>query len=188
MRLRFILPIAIAILTGTAFGAFPTPNEVEKILNLGGAEGIRKVQLGTQITQKKVQVIKGTYDFNRDGGASTAFITLKDADGKAAVIPKSAVIKQVTIDLLHAPLASTGVANISLGITTATDLYAANLVSAMTTMSLISGTATGTAINMLKLPSTIAGRTPSVNITTNSLSQGKFNVIIEYYLSDNLAQ
>lgn len=160
----------------------PSPASVRTLLNLGGANGaaFQLVRLGTQLADKKVQVMKASYDFAVQGGSDVASLNLKDTDLKDAVIPKSAIIKQVLIDTITAPVGTNATITLAAD-TPGADLKAATAITSYTAGSLQAGTPVGTAATMHKM---LADRTITMRVLGNNLTAGKFNVFIEYYLSN----
>jgi hypothetical protein len=177
--MKKLFSLLALVLSANAFAAagFPQPAVVEKILNLGGAEGARKVQLGTQITRKKKQVMRAQYDYAKQGGLIST-INLKDVDGKDAVLPSKSIITNVVIDVLTA-LGSGGSPTLALGANTTTDLKAATASSSYT--SILAGIPVGTAATAVK---TTAQRTLTTTIAVASVNAGKFDVFVEYYLGE----
>lgn len=162
------------------YAAYPNPAEVEFLLNNDGNEATRKAQLGTQITQKKLQVMKAQYNFSTLGGAIGTVINLVDVDGKAAKIPKNAVIGRALFDVLTPlrPVSGALVPTMSVGITNQTDLYPLSGYTAYKNRFLgtPSGTSTLKTVTEENVRMTISG--------VAALGQGRMNVFIEYYLSD----
>jgi hypothetical protein len=175
-----ILSLFLALATPlSAFAAagLPQPAAVKTIANLGGSEGLRKIQLGTQLVDKKVQVMKAKYDFAVQGGAIGS-VNLVDVDGKDAVLPNKAIIKQVIFDVITAPT-SGGSATIAFTANSAADMKAALAIASWT--GIVAGIPVGTAATSIKLT---AQRTLTATIATAALTAGKINVFVEYYISD----
>lgn len=177
MKKLTLLLSAFLLAFAAQAASLPSHKDVENMLNLSATAG-PKVELGTLITKKKVQVLKATYSYAVQGGASTASINLLDTDGKAAKLPDNAVVKQVLIDVLTAPT-SDGSATIALTAQSAGDLKAATAIASIT--GLVAGVPVGSAATMIKLT---AERTVQMSVAVAPLTAGKFNVFIEYYLSD----
>lgn len=167
------------MVAGNSWGAYASYNDIEFMLNRG-SEAMRKAQLGTQITTKKLHVMKAVYDFTVVGGG-IGDVLLKDADGKDAVIPKDAIITKVIVNSLR-DLSSTGSATVALKLQTAADLKAAvTYASYSSATPIIAGVPVDTAATMFKLT---AQRQVKATIATASLTAGKFNAYVEYYLGD----
>lgn len=98
----------------------PLPADVETRLNTSAVHA-PLVKLGSQVTQKKVNVLKAVYDVSKLGGATLSTFTLRDAAGGQAVLPKGAIVQRV---LIHTPLALTTGSTmtwLSLGVNTPRD-------------------------------------------------------------------
>lgn len=177
MRLLIATFFVMALTATHAFAAYPDFGSIEYLMNHAGT-GQYKVSLGTQVTTKKVQVMRAKYDFAKQGGA-VGSITLVDSDGQAAQLPSKAIVKQVLIDVITAPT-SGGAATLAL--TTgqgAGDLLGATAKASFT--GLLAGVPVGSAASMIKLTAT---RTLSLAVATAALTAGKFDVFVEYYLSE----
>jgi len=154
-------------------------------------------QLGTEITDHKIQLAKGQWNMSTQGGASvvlptTVLANLVDVDGKDLQIPYHAIIKKVMVDVLTAPVASgaTGydAPYMGLGINTAGDLLGYRLATGWTA-GIHDGIPQGMAGSAIKVTGgttalTQQGSTIKVNMYGGSVVGGKINVFIEYYLSD----
>jgi hypothetical protein len=155
----------------------PLPASVEFMLN-SSAVNAPLAQLGTQVTQKKLNVMKAVYDRTVLTGASGAVTILKDAAGGQAVIPKNAIVKQVIIDAITTPTG--GGASIALGLNSTDDLKAATAVASYS--GIVAGTPVGTAATSLKVTST--AKAVTATISGGTVATGRLNVFIEYYLSN----
>lgn len=92
-----ILSLAFAAESALATGgnpAYPVPLIVQQRLNSSALTG-PIVRLGTQVTEKKVNVLKAVYDYALLGGLSGGSTILKDSDGGDAVLPMRAIVKNV---------------------------------------------------------------------------------------------
>lgn len=156
------------------------PADVRFVLNQGyGAEA----QLGTQVIDKKVQVLKAVYDFSvLSGSASTAY-SLKDTDGKDAVIPANALIVDCMIDVITAPqsLSASLTLAIGTGLTVPnTDLKAATVIGSYTGR--VACIPVGSAATAIKASS---ATTPKLSLgSQGDLTAGKINVLLQYILSE----
>jgi hypothetical protein len=133
------------------------------------------------IISKKVGVLIAKYDFAKMGGAVGNISLVEDLTSltSLAKLPANAVIKQVTIDILTAMTSTGGTGTIALKAQSAGDLLAA--VDADTISGLVAGVPVGTAATMIKLT---AERTIIASVAVAALLTGKFNVVIEYYISE----
>lgn len=163
--------------------ATPLPLTTEQRLN-NSALSAPIVKLGSQITQKKVQVLKAVYDFAVLGGASGSSIILKDASGGDATLPKGAIIKSVVFSTPTA-LAGTGSPQISFGIESAsTDMKTATAIASFS-----AGNRLLTGIQVPGTPSTwtrVYNYNHAVGMLITGagahLTAGKVVVYIEYYV------
>lgn len=179
--LYLMLALVFGFTVETAFAVqpgVPLPRQVEFVLN-NTSNPPPSVKLGTQVTQKKLNVLKAVYDVAVLGGASGSSKVMKDAAGGNAVLPRGAIIKQVTIDTPTALVASSGSPTISFGVESAsTDIKGATAISTYNA-GLVAGIQTGSAANMSK----VAGDYPvGVKVNTNDLASGKVVLYIEYLL------
>jgi len=180
--MKFIL---VALLVATSAFAtsggkegVPLPADTENLLNQSAVHA-SQVRLGTQVTQKKVNVLKAVYNHAVLGGGQYAWgssVILRDAAGGQAVLPKNAIIQKV---IIHTLTAVQGV-NVAIGANTVGDIYP------MKRYSTLSGIQTGIQDGSTALMSKIGGAKTSITASfgDGSASAGKFNVFIEYLLSD----
>lgn len=183
--LVFLMSLPAFAVSGRS--GLPDHKSVRTMLNRGNVNGFA-TQLGVQMQDKKVQLLKGTYRYADQGGnsgvtAQAVLTKLRDVDGKDAVLPINAIIKQVTVDVLTTPTASavTGFTApfLSLGLNSETDLMPFTAVASLTGK--VAGTPIGTAATMVKA---LGNSAVTLNIKGGSVTAGSFNVYIEYYLAD----
>lgn len=175
------LLLALALIPVTGFSALPSPGESEFLLNQGyGAS----TQLGTQVVSKKVHVLRGQWSYAVAGGASGS-LSLRDVDGKAAVIPDNAIVQDCVIDVITAPTSSAyPTVAFSTG-QSAGDLKTATAIASVS--GLMACVPVGSAATSIKMT---ADRTPTITITTvsvtatHSLTAGKIDVFIKYILGE----
>lgn len=180
MKSLFIMLALVLGFTVEVALAIPLPAEVEYVLN-NTVNPPPEVKLGSQVTQKKVNVLKAVYDVAVLGGASGSSKVMRDAAGGKAILPKGAIIKQVTIQTPTTLVASSGTPTISFGVESAsTDIKGANNV-ATYNAGLVAGIQTGAAATMTRVP---ADYPVGVKVNTNNLASGKVVLFIEYYLGD----
>lgn len=129
----------------------------------------------------KVGVIVGKYSFAKQGGAVGAINLLTDLNqpGSLAKLPSGAIIKSVIVDILTAMSSTGGGATVALSAQSAGDLLAA--VDGDTLSGLVAGIPVGSAATSIKLT---AERTLQATVAVEALLTGKFNVIVEYYISE----
>lgn len=178
MKILLLLLISLNAFAITGSEGLPLPAAVEAQLNTSAVHA-PEVGLGTQVTQKKVNVMKAVYDFAKLGGSSGASVILKDAAGGQAVLPKKAIIVDCIIDVIT-NLTSSGTPTVSVGVTTATDILGATTYSSITQRKAC--VPVGTAATSVKVGGAKAAVTATIN--TNDLTAGKFNVFLYYLLSD----
>lgn len=180
MKVLLLLLISLnAFATNGGLPGLPLPADVKQLLNQSAIHA-PIAGLGTQVTEKKVNVMKAVYDFAKLGGSSGASVILKDASGGQAVLPAKAIVVDCLIDVITTPTASSGTPTISLGLTTSADIKAsANYNTYTQRMACIP---VGTAATVIK----VGGGKSAVTATigTNNLSAGKINVFLYYLLSD----
>lgn len=129
----------------------------------------------------KVGVLVAKYSFAKQGGAVGSINLLTDLNSPTsyAKLPAGAIIKQVTIDILTAMTSTGGTGTVALTAQSAGDLLAA--VDADTISGLVAGIPVGSAATSIKLT---AERTLVAAVAVAALLTGKFNVIVEYYISE----
>lgn len=175
--MKTLLLALLGLISSPTWAALPSAVTTEYLLNQGAPSAARDVQLGTQLTKLKTQLAKATYDFAKLGGSSTVHLTLRGTDNKSVAIPDNAIIKQVLIDVLTQPTPAS--ATIALTADTLGDLKGATATATYT--GLLAGVPIGSAATMFKVD---GASTVSMKVGGSSLTAGKFNVFIEYYLSD----
>lgn len=185
--------LSLALAAESAFATQGTPSNplpliVEQRLNSSALTG-PIVRLGTQVTQKKVNVLKAVYDYSILGGesgatgATGASHILKDSDGGDATLPKNGLVKSVMVRVVNT-LVNSGAA-VQCGINAdANDLVSHTAITTlnsgnrMTAGAVVQGTMSG----WLK----VAGYNRAVGCLFPSsgagLSAGKFVLYIEYYI------
>jgi hypothetical protein len=185
-----------------------SPQELEFQLNQGGSNTGPQIQFGSQLVRRSVKILKAVYDFAVQGGA-VGNINLYDATFapgisappgqgqiagtttkgifKPCILPPNAIVTRVLIDVLTNPT-SGGSATLALSTgQTAADLLAATAKASFT--GLIDGIPVNTAATAVKIlssgiPAGVQGCIPYLAVATAALTAGKFNVHMEYYLSD----
>ena len=173
------LLVAFSSLAHAASG--PMPLDSQFVLNRGTPAQV-KAQLGSQVTVWKKHVLKASYDFAKQGGAIGA-ISLLGENGLAAELPGKAIVTGCFIDVLTSPTSS-GLATIALGTgQSTTDLKAATAIASYT--GIVACVPVGTAVTAVKLTQAkSAVVVPKATVAAFALTAGKFNVLIEYLLSD----
>lgn len=187
--MKKLLVILSLLLTAQAFATsttrqpgIPMPKDVAAQLNLSAVHA-PTVALGDQVTTKKLNVLKAVYDFAKLGGASGTSVILRDASGGNAMLPPKAIVKDVIIDVLTA-LAGTG-AKVTIGLQTSNDLKT-EVPASFYTVAINRATLNGSSGLYTKIGGARVAPTISFTGTAegSSVTAGKFNMFIEYYLSD----
>lgn len=174
------LLIALLLIPQLTFAALRnqqgTPHaDAQLILNKMNASS-SKARLGLAM-KEQLGVAIGNYSFAVQGGA-IGTISLKDGDGQVLKLPANALIKNVVIDVITSPT-SGGSATIAVTAVSSGDLKAATAVASFTGK--LQGIPDNVVANMIKLSSE---KTISIAIATAALTAGKFNVLVEYVVSE----
>lgn len=172
--------LALGLSANAWSAARPTDAQVKALLNYGGREGARQVQLGDQLVDRKVQVLKCVYSFAVDGGA-VGTLTLRDGlTGKAPCsLPNKAIITKAYYDVITQFVSTSNDGTIAIQANSAGDLLATvepDATNSITT-GLYAMIPVGTAATMVK---TTAARDIKMVIATHAFTAGKANFFIEY--------
>ena len=185
----------------------PSPQDIEFELNFGGANPRPQIQLGSQLIRRGQRIAKGVYDFAVQGGAVGA-INLYDASFapgisappglpqvgsgsqkgvfKPLILPYGSIVVRGLLDVITA-VTSGGSATVAIGTgVSATDLLGATAKASLG-VGLVDCTPNHTAANAIKIAQAVTGSQgviPFITVAVAALTAGKFNVHIEYYLSD----
>lgn len=194
--MKTFLSLLLLLNTANAFAAFPKPPEVRYELN--NSPYGERVQLGTQIIDKTVHVLKAVWD-NSVVGSTTGSISLLDRDGKAAKLPVGAVVIDCTIEVKTGITLDTSVTRIapyfalSTGVDGVKDLKANVPAASLATAGLVACIPVGSAATSIRITTestpiltiTSATHSPPYSTTTPSVATaGKLNVLIQYILSE----
>lgn len=144
-------------------------------LNSASPNAMQKTRLGSRVVMAQSRTAILRWDFARQGGAAGA-IPLVSELGQAWTLPKGAVITGCVIDVTTTPIGS-GTIAIGTGQTT-TDLKGATAIASYT--GLVACVPVGSAATDIKLT---ADRAPILTLS-NTLTAGKFNVLVQYTISD----
>lgn len=158
-------------------GTLASNNDAQFQLNRVTSEIAYKQQLGRLLIKHTQRLLKCTYDFTKQGGAISS-INLLNEDGQKCIVPNKAIIRDVTIDVLTAGTTSAS-GTMALTAQTAGDLKAALAAASYT--GIVAGIPVGTAATAIKMT---ADRTVLGTIATGAFTAGKWNVLIEYVLSE----
>lgn len=148
-------------------------------LNQATQQALTEARLGDKVVNETVHVLRATYSYAVQGGASTATITLLDVStGKAAKLPKGAIVRDCIIDTISA-LTSGAAATVALGSGLSTsDLKTATSYASYT--GLVACTPVGSAATAIKMTS---DGTISMSVVGGPLLSGKFYLVIHYEMS-----
>lgn len=188
MKKFLLLMLALSV---PAYAKYPRPRDTAYELNNSPVG--QRVRLGTQLVDKKVQILRGLYDFSLQGGAQNAVIDLLDIDSKKAVLPPGAIVKNCIIQV-DAALGSSGSPSVSFSTgRLLSDLKGSALHTVFNTNDgLVACDVTGTSTTWLKMPGNYTQEytpgytseyTPTMRITGGSLTRGKLRIFLEYILS-----
>lgn len=175
---KWILGVMLAALViQPAAADLPSHNTVRQIGNQlpGGGQA---AQIGSWIVDAKKHILKATYSVSRDTGSVGTSVALKGVDGLRAVVPKNAVVTNAWVDVLGAPSPASGSTVLALHLQDNNDIIDPKPHASVT------GILTGkfSSVAPVKMRS---NRNVSVGVTGATLVNGKFNVFIEYLLSDD---
>lgn len=167
------------VLLAPSFAVAAMPGAVRDILNNSGLAPLQASQLGTEVVDASLKVMRAGYDYSVQGGSSAATIFLKAPDGSSATLPNKAIIKSVYIDTITAFVdVSTG-AKVALTANSAADLKAATATGSFT--GIIAGIPVDTAATAIKLT---ADRAMKMELSGGNVDAGKVNAFITYFVSE----
>lgn len=176
----FLATLLLGLFTSNTLyaGTYASENAAEYELNTSSPNAQQHQLLGSRLIKGALHTAILRYDFALQGGAIAA-IPLWTERKQAWKLPKNAVIVGCIIDVITAPT-SGGSATIALGTgQSATDLKAATAIATYT--ALLACVPVQTAASSIKLT---ADRAPVATVATATLTAGKFNVILQYVISD----
>ena len=173
--------VVLSLFASSAFAArgLPLPAEVRARLNSPGWENYRSAQVGTQVVDKKTQLMRAKFDYATQGDSTTAAVeyVLKDVDGKDAVLPKGAIITKAIIDVLTT--ASPTTTDLSVEVESSDDIKAA--ATWANSLGIVAGIPDGDAANMIK---TTTDKSVKFKSGSGGLTAGKLDVFIEYIVTE----
>lgn len=171
----------LLLLSGPAFAVqtMPTADTVRALLNAPSPGALVQSRLGYQVIDHKVQVLRAVYDSAMQGKAAATY-TMTDEDGKDAVLPAKAIIKQATCHAIAA-VTSGSSATLAVGAASTTDIIDATdgAKANWTLNAILAGSADGAADNMIRLSS---ATTLTATVGTAALTAGKIECFFEYYI------
>lgn len=174
-----------------AFAAvgMPSDSDVRYLLNTGQQGALNKARLGNQVVDKTVRVMKAVYSTTFYTSTTVGLYTLRDVDGKDARLPKNAIIRQVYVDTLVDVQGMSNAMTISVG-ASAVHRDMLNQWNAdwfRSTQPRVSMNPPTVGPDQQLVASTYklaAASTVDVHIFGAGIKQGKFNLWIEYLVSD----
>lgn len=181
--IKLLSVIAIFCVSTLSYGA-PSAKEYGAEFSFNHGSGFQNYQLGTKVIRDQVRLLKVQYDFAKLGGAIGSKnllvpVTPGGVGASSATLPKNALIVGCYIDVVTpATTSASGTIALSTG-QGAGDLKAALAAASYT--GIVACIPTGTAASSIKLT---ADSVPTFTIATGAITAGKFNVLIEYILSD----
>ena len=190
--MKFLISLLLMLNVSVALGAYPKPTDIK--FELDRTPYGERVSLGTQITDKKVHILRAQWD-HAVQGSTTGSISLYDLDGKPAKLPINSIVTDCLIDVKTAiTLNSTFAVNapyfaLKTGVDGVQDLKANVPASALS--GVVACIPVGTAATAIRITTE---STPVLTITSASHSAwssttpsvataGKINVLIQYILS-----
>lgn len=183
--MKFLLGFVFSLLFVSQSHALGLQDAYNAMFRFNHGQGFQNSQLGTKVMRDTVHDAVFQYSFAIDGGAITTGKNLRvpstggspgEASGK---LPKGALIIGCYIDVTTAATTS---ASGTIALTTgkaANDILGATAAASYT--GIVACTPTGSAATAIKLTADV---TPQYVIATGAITAGKFNLHIQYVLSD----
>lgn len=181
---NLVVSLLIALFSSVSLANISSDNEF--LLNRGLGEVGNRTQVGTLLNKTAAQLI-AKYSFAVQGGSTSADINLlTDLNNTASLakLPDNAVIRQVYVEVLTPPTSNSGSATISLETDESDADLMADKALAFFGVGFVGGTPSGATTTFVKLS---AERTLNMDLgeaLNSDLTAGKFNVIIDYVLSE----
>lgn len=178
--MKFLVFLTAFIVCSFA-NALPPLADVQYRLNQGIMAP--KDQIGTQVVLHKIQTLRCVYSYARQGGAVST-ISLQTVDGAACSIPNKAIVLRSMIDIVTAVSYASNASVATIALSTgkaAGDLRAAANVAGFSATGFLTTKFDWTAASAVKMTAAV---TPTVVIGSSVLLAGKFNVFIDYVISD----
>lgn len=183
--MRFLL-LSLSMLTMSFAHGAGLQSTYGALFNFNHGQNFSKDLLGTKVVREQIRDLVVQYDFTKDGGAITTKKNLRfptDLGGTpaatSAAIPKGALVVGCYIDVITAGTTSaSGTMALSTG-QAAGDLKAALAAASYT--GIVACIPVGTAATAIKIT---ADAVPFYAIATGALTGGKWNLHIQYVLSD----
>lgn len=149
-------------------------------LNQSNPNAMGETRLGDKVVAETLRTMRASYSFATQGGAVGSANFLDVSTGKAAVLPKGAIVRHCIIDVIT-PGTTSASGTLAITLQSAGDIKAALAAASYT--GLLACIPVGTAATAIKLT---ADRTLVGTIATGALTAIKAYVVIQYELSDTL--
>lgn len=173
LKLLFLV-FSLAFLPPAFAGTLAQDQAATFDLNRASPGAMQKHALGTRVVADQVRLVTATYDFAINGGAIGTFNLLNPDTRQPVRLPKGAIIIDCIIDVLTAGTTSAS------GTMALTSQGAGDIKAALAAASYTGRVAcipVGTAATAIKLT---ADRTLTYTIATGALTNGKWDVKIQY--------
>jgi hypothetical protein len=175
--MSIVLAMTLAVAPAHAYTTTSMTN-AQWELNRASPGAMLKHQLGSVLLKSQTLDLKLQYDFSKQGGVVGSIPLLNPLNGFQGTMPLNAVIVGCLIDVITAPTGGGASIAITSG-QTAADLKAATAVASYT--GLVACIPVGSAATSIKLT---ADRLPAIVVSGGALTAGKFNVHIQYFMSE----
>lgn len=184
--MRFLSVLVLSLFTASFAHGAGLSGTYKAEFNFNHGQNFSQDLLGTKVIREQVRDLVVQYDFTKDGGAITTKKNLRfptdiglTPGSTSATLPKGSLIVGCYIDVITAGTTSaSGTMALSTG-QAAGDLKAALAAASYT--GIVACIPIGTAATAIKLT---ADSVPYFAIATGALSGGKWNLHIQYVLSD----
>ncbi len=112
----FLIAAVLVLCTSPVFAGTQTTERAAQFkLNKASPNAMAQTKLGDRLIAGTVHTLRAKYDLSVQG-ATTAAVTLKDADtGESAVLPKGAIVRDCIIDTITQPDSAAEGSTISIG-------------------------------------------------------------------------
>lgn len=172
--------LGLVLLTGQSQALTLTAlNNAQFDLDRASPGAMAKYRLGDKVLKGQTLDLKAQYNFATQGGAIGVIPLLDPLTGFQATLPQNAIVVGCVIDVLTTPTSS-GSSTVAIGTgQAANDLKAALAFGSYT--GLVACIPVGTAATDIKLT---ADRSMTITIATAALTNGKFNVHVQYVISE----
>lgn len=140
-------------------------------------------RLGKEVIDGKRHVLRGRWDFDSQGGNSTAVIPLEDPEGASVVLPEDAIVTNTFVEVLTSVTAGAG-STVKFSVGSSQDptvLLSASVLPAAGLF--LQGSQGGSVVQFYKNSGT-ADSTLVLKTSINTPTAGKVNVFVEYILSE----